>query len=85
MSRILPFSSSKANLLVFCLLVSCVFSLNLERQRVLVDEAPTPSGSPSSYDWRNYTTITPVKNQSDCNAYYAFSSIAFFEQDLILN
>ena len=29
--------------------------------------------------------MTPVKNQADCNAYHAFSTIAFFEQDLILN
>lgn len=29
--------------------------------------------------------MTPVKDQKDCNAYYAFSTIAFLEQDLILN
>lgn len=85
MSRNLTYFSPKTNLLVFCLLISCAFTLNLERHRILVDETPSPSGAPASYDWRNFTTITPVKNQADCNAYYAFSTIAYFEQDLILN
>lgn len=43
------------------------------------------ANAPSSWDWREHTVITPVKNQADCNAYYAFSTIAYFEQDLILN
>ena len=29
--------------------------------------------------------MTAVKNQTDCNAYYAFSTVAYLEQDLILN
>ncbi len=63
--------------IVFCLFVGLITSNNTNDNRFLTEESPKVS-SPSSFDWRSYTTITPVKDQADCNAYYAFSTIAFF-------
>lgn len=73
--------------LLFCLLLSVVATNSSLRTRLLIDgpNEPRKVSSPSSFDWRSNTAMTPVKNQADCNAYYAFSTIAFFEQDLILN
>ena len=69
------------------MLATCAFSANLLGNRILVDNQTNiiAAKAPASWDWRDHTSITPVKNQADCNAYYAFSTIAFFEQDLILN
>lgn len=70
--------------LLSCLLFCLVASNASLRARLLTDD-PIQVSSPASFDWRSNTAMTPVKNQADCNAYYAFSTIAFFEQDLILN
>jgi C1A family cysteine protease len=65
---------------ILCLLLGLVTSNSSLRTRLLKDDssASIKVGSPSSFDWRSNTAITPVKNQADCNAYYAFSTIAFF-------
>jgi C1A family cysteine protease len=39
---------------------------------------------PSSFDWRSSGKVTSVKNQSACNACYAFASIACFESKVII-
>lgn len=71
---------------LICFIATCTSSFHLLENRILADNSTNlqPSKAASSYDWRDFTTITPVKKQGDCNAYYAFSTIAFFEQDLIL-
>ena len=80
-----PTVHNKLNFIgTFCLLLCLVTSNNSLRARLLTDDLPIKVSSPSSYDWRSNTAMTSVKNQADCNAYYAFSTIAFFEQDLIL-
>ena len=79
---------NKFNIIVIlCLLLILVTTNGPLRNRLMAEDSnePIKVNSPSSYDWRSATTMTPVKNQADCNAYYAFSTIAFFEQDLILN
>ena len=40
---------------------------------------------PSSFDWRTSGKVTSVKNQSSCNACYAFASLACFESKIIIN
>lgn len=40
---------------------------------------------PESFDWRDSSKVTSVKNQSICGSCYAFSSIAGFESRILLD
>ena len=66
---------------ILCLLLTLATTNQPIRKRLLTEDDAYKSvsnGTPSSWDWRLEMTMTPVKNQADCNAYYAFSTIAFF-------
>ena len=39
----------------------------------------------SRFDWRESGKVSPVKNQSACNACYAFASIAAWESRLLID
>ena len=38
--------------------------------------------APSSWDWRDYGMVTPVKDQGSCNACYAYAGVANIESHL---
>ena len=44
-------------------------------------EVKTAAGftAPSSIDWRKFNAVNPIRDQKNCNAGYAFASVAAFE------
>lgn len=41
-------------------------------------------GAPTSWDWREYSKVTPIKVQGSCGSCWAFSSVAAFESLLLI-
>ena len=78
MRRFLRFSDNSKAVVLLCLIITCLATGDPLNKRILQDDKIPVTSTPDSYDWRDVTTITPVKNQLTCNAYYAFSTIAFF-------
>ena len=71
------FSSKTPFVLLFCLFISLSHQNN-QRNLEATSLIRTSSSAPSTYDWRDSGKVTSVKDQKDCNAYYAFSTVAFF-------
>jgi C1A family cysteine protease len=44
-----------------------------------------PGALPAAFDWRNSGMVTPVKNQGDCGACYAFAFLGSFESKLLMD
>jgi len=38
---------------------------------------------PSTFDWRDHTNFTQIKNSGNCGASQSFVTAAFFEQEII--
>lgn len=51
--------------------------------RLLQTVKPATSATPTSYDWRSYNVVTPVRNQKNCGSCWAFAATAFLESELI--
>ncbi len=46
---------------------------------------PAVPDLPARFDWRTSGKVSPVKNQSSCNACYAFAAVAAFESRLLID
>ena len=60
-------------------------SLSFDPQSYVVSHGVTPFEVPSSFDWRNYqgaNWITPVRDQRECGACWAFSALAAAEASM---
>ena len=40
---------------------------------------------PSTFDWRDYGKVTPVRDQGDCGSGYAFATLGMFESVMLIN
>jgi C1A family cysteine protease len=54
-----------------------VFTTDYDRVTVL----PALTGNPADQDWRGHGAVTPVKNEGQCDASWAFATTGFVEGD----
>ncbi len=49
-----------------------------------VERLPIPYGLPSSFDWRDYGKVTPVKDQSSCGTCWIFGTTSVLESAVLI-
>jgi cathepsin L len=55
----------------------------MKKEQVLYAPEPEalPGAYPSSFDWRTYGVVNPVKNQGQCGSCYSFATTAVLESN----